>query len=411
VLAGVLAASGVPLQARTRGGVLRLALAQPLPEGDWTRAPAALAQGAVFDTLLEIGPTGELAGELALSWETEPGARRWHLVLRPDAVFHDGRPLRAADVLASLAAHRQGPSAWALANVATHEAQGAQAVLLTLHQGDPDFPFTLADPRLIVGPEGRFDGTGTGLYRLAEVQEAGRLRLDRTAAHWKDGVAGWFDAVEAVHLPSPEARLDALLAGEVDVVDPLPPDLARIAAEAGFAATAVQGNRQLHAHAPGLDPAFLSRALDRDGLAAAWGGTPAADHPIGPLHPALSALPPPAFDADAAAALASPPRLRAWEGRPTEAATFERALAGPWAALGDDPALRRLLAAARTADGPERAALYAQAQERCVRAAPVAVAAHIPAVTIHSPALAHGGAVSALTQLDGNRIAERWWFA
>jgi peptide/nickel transport system substrate-binding protein len=412
VLAGVLAASGVPLQARTRGGVLRLALAQPLPHGNWSRAPAVLAQGAVYDTLLEIGPTGELAGELATVWETEPGARRWHLVLRPDAVFHDNAPLRAEDVLASLARHRQGPSAWTLANVAGLEPQGSRAVLITLHEGDPDFPFTLTDPRLIVGPKGHLDGTGTGLYRVAEPQEPDRLRLERVAAHWKDGRAGWFDAVEAVRLPSPASRLEALLGGEVDVVDPLPADLAQVALEAGMAVTAVQGNRQLHAHPPpGLGPALLSRALDRDALALAWGGAPAADHPLGPLHPAFSVLPPPAFDPEAAATLEAALEFRFWAGRPTEAATFEKALAGPWAPLGDDLSLRRLLAAARAAQEPERLALYAEAQTLCAKAAPVVVAAHVPALTVCTPRLVHGGAVSPHGSLDGGRLPERWWFA
>ena len=412
VLAGVLAASGVPLQARTRGGNLRLGLARTLPfDGDWTHAPAVLAQGAVCDTLTEIGPTGDLSGELAQSWEAAPGARVWHLALRRDALFHDGRPLAAQDVLASLARHRTGRAAWILERIDRIEVQGPHALLVTLHDGDPDFPFLLADPRLVIGPEGQLDGTGTGLYRLSEVQPSGRLRLDRVAEHWKDGRAGWFDAVEALSLPDPRDRLDALLAGEVDVVDPLPPAL--LAAAAGQAVTSVQGNRQLHARLPeGADPALAAlrpRALDRDGLAAAWGGTAAADHPLGTLHPALAALPPPAFEPDAAARLPAPV-LTAWEGRPTEDATFAEALAGPWSTLRDHPALRRHLAAARSTEGPERLAHYEAAQVLCAEAAPVAVVAHIPAVTLHAPALAHGP-VSGTAPLDGARLPERWWFA
>lgn len=414
VLAGVLAASGVPLQARTRGGLLRLRLAKSLPQGHgWNAGPAVLAQGAVYETLAEIGPTGELVGELALSWETEPGARRWYLGLRPDAVFHDGTPLRAADVLASLDRHRRGPAAWALARVERIEAQGPRALLLTLHEGDPDLPFLLADPGLIVGPEGRFDGTGSGLYRVAERQPPGRLRLDRVAGHWKDGRAGWFDAVEAVALPDPEERLEALLAGEADAIDPLPPTLAQVALEAGLAVTAVRGNRQLQARLPPGDDraALLPRALDREAIAQAWGGAPAADHPLGPLHPGLSALRPPAFDPEAAARLGPLPPFVPWEGRSTEAATFEKALSGPWAPLRDEPALRRHLAAARATEGTERASHLAAAQARCAEVAPVAVVAHVPAVTVHSKALLHGPAVSATAPLDGARLAERWWFA
>lgn len=380
VLAGVLAASGVPLQARSRGGVLRLGLARGV--GDLSHPALALA---VHDTLFEIGPTGELEGGLVGAWESD--GRAWVLALRPDAPFHDGTPLRAADVAASLARHRGGPTGWALDNVERIEALGDDALRLTLREADPDLPLLLAEPGLTVG---RHDGVGTGLYRVAEVED-GRLRLLRVAAHRKDGRGGWFDAVEAVALPDPEARLAALLGGEVDVVDPLPPDLATIALEEGFPAVTVQGNRQLHAWAPDGTPA---RDVDREGIAALWGGAPAADHPLGPLHPSLADLPAPA------GAAVEGLRLTAWEGRPTESATFARALAGPWAGIAGEETLQALLRERR----------FGEAQARVAALAPVTVAAHIPAVTLHAPTLAHGK-ISPLEPLDGGRIAERWWAA
>lgn len=416
VLAGVLAASGVPLQARTRGGVLRIGLDQPLPEGaGWDRAPAVLAQGAVYDTLTEIGPTGELTGGLARSWETEPGARLWHLVLRRDVRFHDGRPLSSADVLASLARHRRGPAAWILSRIERIEPQGPHALLIGLDEGDPDLPLLLADPALVIGPEGRFDGTGTGLYRVAAAQRPDRLRLDRVEAHWKDGRAGWFDAVEAVHLPEPRDRLAALLGGELEVVDPLPPLLLGRARKAGLPAVAVQGNRQLHARLPrrarGLS-GLLPGAVDREALAEEWGGLPAADHPLGPLHPALSSLPPPPHDPEAAAALGEVvPRFTLWDGGPTEEAAFRKALSGPWAPIRRHPVLLSALTAARASEGAERLAHYVAAQAVCAQARIVIVAAHVPAVTLHAPTLAHDAAVSPLGPLDGGRLPERWWFA
>jgi hypothetical protein len=137
---------------------------------------------------------------------------------------------------------------------------------------------------------------------------------------------------------------------------------------------------------------------------------PAADHPLGPLHPSFSKLPLPTLDPAAAQALAGLPVLRVWEGRPTEDATFRRALAGPWNVLKDDPALLRHLGAARATEGLERAAHYAAAQALCAGRAPVVVVAQIPAVTLHAPGLAHD-MVSPLAPLDGGRLAERWWLA
>jgi peptide/nickel transport system substrate-binding protein len=416
VLAGVLAASGIPLQARSRGGLLRLGLAGGLPGRDWTEASPVLAQGAVYETLTEIGPTGELRGELALSWETEPGALRWHITLRPLARFHEGRLLDSSDVLASLERHRRGPSAWALAQVERMEVQGPRALLVTLTEGDPDFPLLLADPALIIGPGGRFDGIGTGPYRVAPAEGPARLRLERLGDHWTDGRAGWFEALEAVRLPEPQARLDALLAGEVDAVSPLPPRALAEAREAGLVVAAVQGNRQLHVQPPRRDRArlwpLMPRAVNREELAAAWGGLPAADHPLGPLHPSLATLTPPPFDPAAREAMGeAAPRFSQWEGCATEGATFRKALAGPWAAIRRHPGLIRYLAAARLAEGPERAMYYAAAQQICAQSGVAVAAAHIPALTVHRTGLAHEAAVSPLAPLDGARLPKRWWFA
>jgi peptide/nickel transport system substrate-binding protein len=417
VLAGVLAASGVPLRARSRGGVLRLGLASPLPVGeDWDKAPLALAPGAVYETLAAVGPTGELGGELAQSWEAAPGARVWQLALRPEARFHDGRPVRSEDVVASLEHHRRGRSAWALARVERIEPQGALGVALTLAEGDPDFPFLLAEPGLIIGPNGRFDGTGSGLYRLAPQQPEGRLRLERVSSHWKDGRAGWFDAVEASFIEGPSGRLEALLADEVDALGPLPPGMVEHAREAGFAVTAVQGNRQLHVSLPRRAEReigdLLPRMVDRAAMAAARNGRAAADQPLGLRHPALAAIEPPAFDPVLAQRLEGVEvRTRAWEGCPTEEATFRKALAGPWAPIRRHPALVRELEAARRTAGEERLAHYAAAQAICAETAIVVVAAHVPAVTLHGRSLAHDDAVSPYAPFDGGRIAERWWFA
>ncbi len=417
VLAGVLAASGVPLQARRRGGVLRIGLPTcPTSHHAWHRAPAVLACGAVYDTLTEIGPTGELRGELALAWEAGPNAASWHIALRTGVRFHDGRRLTSADVAASLLYHRKGPSAWALSHLDRIEPQGADALLVTLKERDPDFPLVLAEPDLTVAPEGRFHGVGTGLYRVASIQPEGGLQLDRVETHWKDGQAGWFDVIEARALESPDERVAALLAGEVDVVGSLRPEHAAQAVAAGLAVTMVLGNRQLHATMAPKGPAELSNLLtyciDRMSLAADWNGAPAADHPLGLLHPALADLESTPFDPCVGRALSGQGiRWEGWNGCATEEATFRKALAGPWAPLRNHPDLLQTLAAARQTDGEERSNHLVKAQRICARAATRVVAAHVPVVVAHAPTLVHGDAVSPHGAFDGGRLPERWWFA
>lgn len=215
VLAGVLSATGVQVQARTRGGVLRLGLSAD---------SFALVAGAgtVLDTLTEITATGELTGELAESWEPGAGAAAWTIALRRGLPFHDGTEVTAADVVASFESH--GPL---LRGVTAIQAVGSHQVRFALAAPDANFPLRLADPRLTVAPGGRFTGIGSGLYRLAE-DGGDRLRLARVDEHYRDGRAGWFDAVVLRLMPDPAARAAALTGGHVDAVD-FPADAGAIA--------------------------------------------------------------------------------------------------------------------------------------------------------------------------------------
>jgi hypothetical protein len=54
---------------------------------------------------------------------------------------------------------------------------------------------------------------------------------------------------------------------------------------------------------------------------------------------------------------------------------------------------------------------YAAAQAICAQSGVAVAAAHIPALTVHRPGLAHDAAVSPLAPLDGGRLPKRWWFA
>lgn len=52
----------------------------------------------VFSGLLRLGPDGGLAPDLAATWQSDAARRTWTFELRPDARWHDGTPVTAADV-------------------------------------------------------------------------------------------------------------------------------------------------------------------------------------------------------------------------------------------------------------------------------------------------------------------------
>src|SRR5215831_14764621 len=57
--------------------------------------------GLIFETLTTMDDQGRLRPKLAGSWSSEPSKRIWTFRLRL-ARFHDGTPVTAADVVASL---------------------------------------------------------------------------------------------------------------------------------------------------------------------------------------------------------------------------------------------------------------------------------------------------------------------
>lgn len=225
--AALLAATGVSAgPSPVRGGRLRLALSGATRSDSFdTRVSQGLFMqvamvGMVFDTLTEVGADGTLRGELATHWQGSADARVWHIDLRPGVTFHNDASFTSGDVLASLALHRDA----LLSDVVEIDAVGARQIRITLTDPDPDFPYRLSAPELVIYPsnhmvEAIVGGIGTGLYRVHKFLPGRQLIGRRVDHHYKDGAAGWFDSVELVSVPAEPVRAEALRDGYVDAVD------------------------------------------------------------------------------------------------------------------------------------------------------------------------------------------------
>jgi len=233
--ASVLAATGVPAKAQAkRGGTLRLGLAGANTSDSWDGRTHSdtfmilMAMGTVFDCLTEVAADGTLKGELAESWEASADAKTWTFNLRKGVTFHNGKAFGADDVIASLQMHTaEGAKSAAkpiVANIETMTKKSDTQVEFTLISGNADFPFLLADYHILMYPAGQIDeaiakGIGTGLYRVESFDPGVRCVVRRVDGHYKDGSAGWFDAVEATAINDSSARMSALMTGQVDAVN------------------------------------------------------------------------------------------------------------------------------------------------------------------------------------------------
>jgi peptide/nickel transport system substrate-binding protein len=182
--------------------------------------------GATYNNLTEVAPSGQLASELAETIEPSDDAKTWVFKLRKGVTFHNGKTLDADDVVASFNHHRGPDSKSAakaiLSGVADVRADGKETVIFALNEGNADFPYMCTDYHLVIGAatDGRIDWehpVGTGGYQFVSHDPGVRMVLKRNPNYWKEGRAH-FDDVELIGINDIAARMNAIVAGEVDAI-------------------------------------------------------------------------------------------------------------------------------------------------------------------------------------------------
>jgi peptide/nickel transport system substrate-binding protein len=181
----------------------------------------------VRNTLTEIKADGDIAGELAESWNADPGAKRWSFKLRRGVEFHNGKSLDADDVIYSLNHHRGAGSksggAAAVAIIDDIKADGKDSVVFSLKQGNVDFPYLMADYHLMIVPAQTQGtdwrkGVGTGPFVLKHFDPGVRAETVRNPNYFKEGLP-YFDAEHTLNVTDPTARVSALRSGQADLIE------------------------------------------------------------------------------------------------------------------------------------------------------------------------------------------------
>ena len=223
-----------------RGGTLKIghsggATSDTIDPATYAAGPVVTAMLAVCNNLVEIDAEGAAVPELAESFEADAEARIWTFRLRGDATFADGRRVTAADVIASFNHHRgedtKSGAKGSLAQVKDIRADGDDVVVFELTSGNADFAYLTSDYHFVIMPakaDGTLDwqsGMGTGGYVLENFEPGVRIVLKRRDDYWKKDRA-WFDTAELLTINDPTARQNALMTGEVDVINS--PDLATL---------------------------------------------------------------------------------------------------------------------------------------------------------------------------------------
>ena len=255
-----------------------------------------------FNGLVEWGADGRPAPELATSWEAGNGAAEWVFNLRKGVKFSNGQEFSADDALYSLNLRRAAVPPGGidpLRAVKEIKKIDPHQIQISLDDADADFPHLLTDHRLPMVPDGFKDWSkpvGAGAFVLDHFEPGVRIALKRAGDYWKEG-RGHLDAAEIAVLPDWSERLDALITGQVDLVDRVDPRTVGLLTKASkievvrspggwHAVMAMQVDKPPYDN-PDLRLA-LKYAIDRDQtLKTLFSGYGALgnDHPIPPSDP------------------------------------------------------------------------------------------------------------------------------
>jgi peptide/nickel transport system substrate-binding protein len=252
-LAGLLAAAALaaPAEAQTSGKTLRF-----IPQADlrvidpvWTTALITRNHAyMVYDTLFALDDQFRPQPQMLESWRSEEDGLRHEFTLRPGLKFHDGQPVRAADAAASIRRWMQTNTlGQKLAEtVAAIEPLDERRFAIRLNRRFPLLvnalaqlaaPFVMPE-RIAETPASKqiAETIGSGPFRFVKEEwEPGHKAVylrnpDYVPRGEKPSwVAGAkevkVDRVEWIYIPDATTAMNALLSGEVDWWQQVPPDL------------------------------------------------------------------------------------------------------------------------------------------------------------------------------------------
>lgn len=239
-----------PTQAQSGGKAaeIRIALSGGLDLLD----PSRTANGTdlviisqIYETLLELdGKTGELKPRLAKSYQLK-SPTLWEFKLREGVKFHNGAPLTAKDVKYSLERILDpatvSPHQSQIISIANVKVVDDLTVQIETKTPDPLLVRRMqpigGSGRVFIVPKDYFEANskqdvsdkpiGTGPYKLTEWRKGQSVTLVRNDGYWgpkPDAAKGIFTFV-----PENSTRVNALLQGEVDVIQRVPlSDVSRI---------------------------------------------------------------------------------------------------------------------------------------------------------------------------------------
>ncbi len=218
----------------------------------WTTAYITRNHGyMIYDTLFAMDEDFKPQPQMVDTWSTSDDGLTWTFVLRDGLKFHDGAPVTATDVVASLErwGKRDGMGQQLMANTASLEAQDDKTVVLTLANEyglvlesigkiSSNVPFIMPARVAATDPfEQITDFTGSGPFvfeadqwvpgsKVVYTKFADYVPREEPVSAASGGKIAKVDKVEWTYFPDQTTAMNALMAGEIDFFEAPANDLA-----------------------------------------------------------------------------------------------------------------------------------------------------------------------------------------
>jgi ABC-type transport system substrate-binding protein len=235
------------------GQTLRFGLSgepQEVKVGADSGATGYMLDSLIHRGLLTLGSEGKVAPGLAESWKVVNPAT-YSFKLRDGLKFSDGSPLTSKNVknsLLFLADPAHGArTLQAMSGIKTVDTPDDTTVVVHLKENNSSFLGYLADPTAFIAPDsaltagGNAEKVGAGPFSISSEEEGVSMTIAKNPDYYEAGAVK-LDKVDLVYYADGTARTNALISGDVDLMDYVPwEEFSRLKATEGVTVDAQNG--------------------------------------------------------------------------------------------------------------------------------------------------------------------------
>jgi peptide/nickel transport system substrate-binding protein len=233
--------------------VLKVSLHSDLKIVDpiWTTALISTHHGnMIYDTLFSVDEKLEVKPQMVDKWEVSPDKLTWTFTLRDGLEWHDGKPVTGEDCVASLKrwAAKDSMGQKLMSEVTELSAPDAKTIKMVLKEpyglvldsigkASANIPFMMPKRVAETDPNTQitdYTGSGPFIFKKDEWKPGEKAVYIRNPRYKPrneppSGLAGGkvakVDRVEWITIPDQQTQVNALLSGEIDLIEIVPPDL------------------------------------------------------------------------------------------------------------------------------------------------------------------------------------------